>query len=208
VPRSRFGWVPFKANNFETLHEYTPIDGAHALACGASCRDFDTFAEAARQTGLPARVLLPSKEVAAYHKTVFSGDDAPKTVEVVRHDFDRRSWNVEIANARLVVIPIRPGTIQAAGVSVLFEAMALGKPVIISEGPATRGILPPDVAVVVPSGDPGALARAMTRLWGDAALRSEMGRRARAFALSLGGRERCAREIQAKLLDLVHRRRG
>jgi glycosyltransferase involved in cell wall biosynthesis len=55
----------------------------------------------------------------------------------------------------------------------LIEAMAVGTPVICSDIPAFREVAA-DAALLVPVGDPGALAAAMGRLTGDAGLRARL----------------------------------
>jgi glycosyltransferase involved in cell wall biosynthesis len=65
--------------------------------------------------------------------------------------------------------------------------MALGKCVIISDGPATRGIVTPDLGIVVPPQDPAALRQALLQAWNDPALRQRLGCAAQQYARSLGG---------------------
>lgn len=63
---------------------------------------------------------------------------------------------------------------------VVLEAMALGKPVIASaQGGSTESIQPEVTGLLVPPGDPAALAQAMIRLLRDRELRTTMGQAAR-----------------------------
>jgi glycosyltransferase involved in cell wall biosynthesis len=73
--------------------------------------------------------------------------------------------------------------------------MALGKCVIITEGPATRGVLTEKEVVLVPAGDPAALADAMRGVWSDDARRRDIAARGRRFALALQGEERLLGDI-------------
>lgn len=84
--------------------------------------------------------------------------------------------------ARLVVTPLRESA-QPSGQSVTLQAMACGKPVIVSR---TRGLWSPELmrhdenCWLVPAGDAAALRSAIERLSGDAELRGRLGAAARA----------------------------
>ena len=92
------------------------------------------------------------------------------------------------------MLPILPDTISSSGIGTYIDAMAHKKAVVITEGPATTGILT-DQAIVVPPKDPRALAEAVIHLWNDAAARDELGSRARAYAETLRGEERLLQDI-------------
>lgn len=84
---------------------------------------------------------------------------------------------------------------------VLLEAMAAGLPLIASDLPGYREVLAPSGAgVLTPPGDPVALADAMVRLAGDAALRGEMSLRGRAAAKQFDG------EVVGERLEATYRR--
>ncbi len=57
----------------------------------------------------------------------------------------------------------------------IIEAMAHGLPIISTSVGGIADIVTPDIGVLVPPGDPGALAKAMIGLAGDTALRTRMG---------------------------------
>lgn len=86
---------------------------------------------------------------------------------------------------------------------VCLEAAACGTPVIASAGCGAEDAVIDDVTgVLVPQGDPSALALAIERLAGDAAVRQRMGRAALAFARHLSW-ERLARRLSAEYHGLV-----
>ncbi len=61
-----------------------------------------------------------------------------------------------------------------------FQCIAMGKPVVVGENPANRELLTPDVdALFCAMNDPKSLAAAIRRLAASAALRRELGQRAR-----------------------------
>jgi glycosyltransferase involved in cell wall biosynthesis len=102
-----------------------------------------------------------------------------------------------MAESRMVVVPLLPGVIQPAGISVYLEAMILGKPVIISSGSSTEGILDESLAVVVPAGDVGAMRRAILELWDDAARRKRLAESSRRYAMSLKDHSRLVEDLRA-----------
>lgn len=188
LQRKKIVYVPFKSNCYEIRHDLVTTEGDYVLSCGASYRDYDTLLAALRGTNVPAKIVLPSVEMCRFHNTKSSLANPPPNVEVVRHDpRDRDLWYRYLANARLVVVPIDANAIQSAGISVYLEAMSLGKAVIISDSPATRGILTGDMACIVPPGDPDSLKRCILTLYGEEAARRSYAESGRRYAESLGG---------------------
>ena len=195
IPHNKFYYIPFKANNYDIISQFNIRDEGYILANGASFRDFDTFIMAINKTGYPAKIVLPGSAIAGFHNTYFKEEKSSPNVMIIRHDFDRFTWNEYMANSRIVVIPIMKDTIQSAGISVLLEAMALGKPVIVTEGVATKGILSQDAAITVPPGDYLALYKEIMKLWNNEGYRKKLSENAKKFALSFGGADRMVKDI-------------
>ena len=83
----------------------------------------------------------------------------------------------------------------------LIEAAAAGRPLLACAGPGLSDIAVPEVsALIVPARDPKALAEALTRLAGDAALRAHLGAGARQLAEDRFSAER----VVAETLALYH----
>jgi len=202
IPKSKFFYIPFKANNYNVAHKYESVDKGYVVACGASLRDYKTFIQAIKEVGVSAKIVLPNADVASFHNTPDFGDKLPSNLAVIRHNFDRDSWDRYISEARIVVIPIQERAIQPAGISVYLEAMALGKPVIITEGAATRGIITNE-AEIVPPGDPHALSAAITKLWEDKEYREQLAHRGKKYALSLGNETRLVKDILLNAMALA-----
>jgi glycosyltransferase involved in cell wall biosynthesis len=71
----------------------------------------------------------------------------------------------------------------------LIEAMALGKPAVVTDAGGLPEAIPPGGGIVVPAGDPRSLADGITRLLLDPALRREMGQVARRWSVTFDVRE-------------------
>ncbi|HET7568828.1 MAG TPA: glycosyltransferase family 4 protein [Gaiellaceae bacterium] len=83
----------------------------------------------------------------------------------------------ELAAADVLAAPSLGG--ESFGI-VLAEAMAAGIPVVASDIPGYREVLPPEAGRLVPPGDPAALAAALRELLADAGRRARMGDAGRA----------------------------
>ena len=69
----------------------------------------------------------------------------------------------------------------------VWQAMAAARPVVTADTPAVRELLEHGrTALLVPAGDPDALAEALARLAGDGALRAHLGAAGRAVYLERG----------------------
>ena len=91
---------------------------------------------------------------------------------------------------------------------VLLEAMASGKPVVASDIPGYRAVVADDAdGILVPPGDPEALARALVALLRDPARRLALGARGRAKAETFGWPAVTARLEEYYLEILGPRRR-
>jgi phosphatidyl-myo-inositol alpha-mannosyltransferase len=87
----------------------------------------------------------------------------------------------ELAAAKLVVAPSLGN--ESFGM-VITRAFASATPVVASDIPGYREIVTPETGVLVPPGDPVALAEAVAALLADEAARAERGRAARELAAS------------------------
>lgn len=196
IPRSRCQYVPFKANNFDLADKITTNEGDYVVALGASQRDYRLLVDAIGGSSIPLKIVLPESS-AKVHGATIGYKCLPKNVEHVSTPVDRLTWNRYIGESRLVVIPIFPGVIQPAGISVYLEAMALGKPVVITKGASTEGLLHADLAVIVPAGDVQALRNAIHWVWSDDTMRKKLSENGRRYALSLGDHARLLADLRS-----------
>jgi glycosyltransferase involved in cell wall biosynthesis len=198
IPRSRCQYVPFKANNFDLANEVVGKDGDYVVSLGASQRDYKLLIDAIGGSSIPLKIILPEMSVRA-HRAHMGYEILPQNVQHVKTPVDRLSWSRYIAESRLVVIPILPGVIQPAGISVYLEAMILAKPVVITRGASTEGILHEDLAVIVPPGNVQALREAVTSVWNDSTLRQRLAENGRRYAMSLGDHQRLLADLRAAI---------
>lgn len=199
IPGDRFRYVPFKINRYERVLQ-TPTRDAGYIFCGGNTRrDFRTLIAAIRGLPFPVRIVTMDEHVIGQHGSSLDERELPPNVVVVRHD-GSDSFVEHIADARFVVLPIVRENISASGIGVSLAAMALGKCVIASSGPAFTGVVPAGAAVIVPPEEPSALRAAMEKVWTDDAYRSAVAAAGREYALALGGEERLCRSVMELLV--------
>jgi glycosyltransferase involved in cell wall biosynthesis len=155
-------------------------------------RDYDTLIEAVRGlTDTPVTLKTRWRPTTT----------APAHVTFI----DRRMSDTEFrdlyARAKLVVIPLHvmdsPG-----GVTALFEAMAMGKPVIVTESSISRDFVTHGSdAWVVPPNDVNSLREVITKLSTDESLRQSLGAAARQTIQS----KFSSRQAAQKQLDAILR---
>jgi glycosyltransferase involved in cell wall biosynthesis len=100
-----------------------------------------------------------------------------------------------MSKARFVILPVLSDVLKPSGISTYLQAMALGKCVVMSDSPATDGLIDGGEAVLVRPGDPVALRNAISRVANDDQYRARVAAAGRAYAWSLGGEERLADDI-------------
>lgn len=198
---NRCEYLHFKCNVWERLvrGELCATDRGYVLHAGRSNRDMACFIEACWRQPATVVLLVQAASTTQAHGTTWNGLDLPPWVQLVVDGDDRSTFDAYLAGARLVVITVRPGAITPSGLSTLLDAMALGKCTIISEGPATRGIVADGEAVVVPAGDSVALADAMGRCLHDEETRTTIARNAERAAMQFEGAERLHRDLAERI---------
>ncbi|MCB1772207.1 MAG: glycosyltransferase family 4 protein [Gammaproteobacteria bacterium] len=200
--RSRY--VAFKANVFSDALKAAEApqrdDGAYVFSAGRSLRDYQTLLEAAKLTDLPFAILFTSTADWAAHGTFVDIRDLPPNVRLVADDGGKAGWLRGLKEARIVAIPTRPESICASGIGTCLDAMALGKPVVITRGPGADDVLTDGQACFVPPRDAQALASTLEKLWHDDARRREIASRGHRYAMQLGDEEALmARILEASL---------
>src|SRR3989442_9214949 len=203
LPADRIRYVPFKVNEYHKVLSTPTSDGGYILSCGRSFRDYATFCKALE--GLPYRArILATLDQLRENGTDLNLQSVPANIAVIPHDGASRSWIDAIARSTLVVLPISADALVPAGISACLVAMALGKCVVVSDSPVTRGILKDgEHAVVVPASDPAAMRAAIVRVSEDADYRAHIARTGREYALSLGDESRLGEDVVRETLNAI-----
>lgn len=153
-------------------------DDGYILAVGKDlARDYETLARAV--DGLDARVVVVTEERNVHGITL------PWNVEVIR-GLGYRELRELYARARCVALPVRragfPFGTESSGLTALLEAMAMAKPVVVSDRPIfAEYVRPEESALLVPPEDPAALRAALVWLLSDDRVSQRLGSTGRAL---------------------------
>ncbi len=204
VGPDRSTFVPFKVNSWEKVPPADELtsDGESIFTGGRSLRDIDTFVQAMARVPYPGVLLYHDLKCMAENGTPLDLEKLPTNVHAIEDDGSQESWMEQLKRAKIVVLTTLPTSIRAIGVTSYLTAMAMKKCVIITDGPATRGILT-DEAILVPVADPQGLADAISRVWNDPILRDTTAARGRAYAEQVAGTERLFADMLKVCANLV-----
>jgi glycosyltransferase involved in cell wall biosynthesis len=185
---------------------FRPRPGEDDRICtaGAEMRDYPTLVEAMRGTDIPCHIAADHVRYA--NRFVNGGRasiddvvrDAPPNVTF--------GWKTPTelrdlyARSRFVVVPLQPSDTDN-GVTVILEAMAMGKPVICSRTEGQVDVIEHGVTgIYVPQGDPAALRDAIVDLWNDPERAKRMGAAARAYVETHHPLEKFCRDVKSAVL--------
>jgi glycosyltransferase involved in cell wall biosynthesis len=177
-------------------------DDGYVLAVGKDlARDYETLARAV--DGLDARVVVVTEERNVH------GISLPPNVEVSR-GLDYRELRELYARARCVALPVRrsdfPFGTESSGLTALLEAMAMAKPVVLSDRRIfTEYVRADESALLVPPEDPTALRGALVRLLSDDVLAQRLGSTGRALVKERFTMDHFASGLSSVLADLATR---
>jgi glycosyltransferase involved in cell wall biosynthesis len=168
---------------------YSPrtVEEDTICAVGAEMRDYATLLEAIRGTGVRCHlaadhVRVPSRCRLFNDRRVPIGQIGARSDRQVT---EGRLSLIELrklyARSRFVVVPLLPSDTDN-GVTVILEAMAMGKAVICSRTLGQVDVIQEGVTgLFVPVGDAAALRAAIVSLWNEPERAQKMGREARAY---------------------------
>ncbi len=156
---------------------------------GSEARDYRTLVDAVRDLDVRTEIavgaiVLRTGDVGADLSAALRplvAADLPDQVEV-RQQLDHQELRRMYARSMFVVVPTEDVEFDA-GVTVIAEAMAMGKAVIATRSRGQRDLVREgETGLLVPPGDPRALREAIESLLADSAMTERMGRAARAVA--------------------------
>ena len=157
-------------------------------------RDYETLLEAV--AGLNVQLVLKTKKIVE-DKTRYPN------LSVISKRLSDREFRDLYDRARLVVMPLHP-VLTAGGVTAFLEAMAMGKPQIVSDSAGLRDyIRDGENALVVPSRDVSSLRQAILRLLEDDNFRHRLGESSRACAQSLFSSRQFAAQLAGRFRELL-----
>lgn len=198
IPAYKIAEVPYYADT--TFWRPLDVDDESlVVSAGREHRDYATLAAAG--AGLSARFHVAAGSVHSPASTAIYPPIWP--ANFARGFAGYKALRDLYARARVVVVPLVETDFQA-GVTTVLEAMAMGKPVIVTATRGTSGAIVHDVTgLCVPPGDAGALRDAIRRLLANPADRVRLGRAAREAVLVGHTVEGYGRRLADHLSDLT-----
>lgn len=154
---------------FSPATDLSPEDG-YVLAVGDDLsRDYPTLLAAAKESTLPFVI-----------KSRWRPDGpVPDNITFISGRLDDNAFRDLYVNAKVVVLPLTP-VVSAGGITSLFEAMAMGKPIVLSRSSISDDFITHEHdGVIVQPHDAAALGQAIHKLAADRETRLRLGSNAR-----------------------------
>jgi glycosyltransferase involved in cell wall biosynthesis len=195
LPPTRFEFVPLQraVRSIEIAEDET---APFVLSMGSAHRDYRLLFATLAELGLPAVV------VAGRHAV--EGLMVPANVSI-RSGLSVEECHALVQRARVSVIPV-DNERTASGQVTLLDAMMFGRPVIVTDCPAsTDYVTDKHDALLVRRGDHDQMKLAVGTLWEDSAQRRAMGRAARATAIDRFSDEAIGKRMGDILADVAQR---
>jgi glycosyltransferase involved in cell wall biosynthesis len=168
---------------------YRPRSVEEDMICavGAEMRDYATLLEAVRGTGIRCHIATDHVRIPGRFRLLndrrvpIDYFGAQSETHITKGGVPLTELRNLYARSRFVVVPLLPSDTDN-GVTVILEAMAMGKPVICSRTRGQVDVIQEGVTgLYVPLGDAAAMRAAILSLWNEPALARQMGRNARAL---------------------------
>ena len=183
LSEDRFRYVPL---NTTVPPSSAPLPGeGFLLAAGRSLRDYETLIQASPAMDEPLIIIGGSDDL--QHAAL------PPNVTLLR-EVDRTTYLDYVRRCSILILPLKRTT-RPTGQVVLLEAMSFGKPVIATDHVGTRDYIQHAAdGLLIPPGDPTALANAANGLLADPVAAEAIGQAA-------------LRSIREEHTDLIHTQR-
>lgn len=179
IPPELLRLVPFHADHrFYRPLPHVPEQATQVCSAGLEWRDYPTLIEGlASATDL--RVFLAAASPWSKHSNETASRSLPAHIDARRYDY--HGLRDLYARSSIVVVPLYENDFQA-GITTLLEAMAMGKPVIVTRTAGQCDVIVHEQnGLYVEPGDSRGWALAIERLRNDTALRERLGAAARAW---------------------------
>jgi glycosyltransferase involved in cell wall biosynthesis len=186
IPEGKLALVPYHADT-DFWRPLQVREEALVVAAGREHRDYRTLAAALGDLPVEVFVAAGSAHSPASNTSLWPATwPANFSVEVA----DYRRLRDFYARASVVAVPLVETDFQA-GITVVLEAMAMAKAVVVTDTSGkSEAVVHGHTGLVVPSGDAAAMRDAVNGLMGRPDERARLGRNARAMVtsrFSLGG---------------------
>ena len=135
-PAEKLGFVPFHTDpRFMDIPVTTPREGGYAIAAGRTFRDYETLIDAFSGLDVPLTIVG--------YRGPRAADDGPAEVSRVPanvtliREMPLADLTRAIAGSAMVIVPLQDLQISI-GQSVFLQAMAMKKPVVVTDRKSTR----------------------------------------------------------------------
>lgn len=195
VDPAKFVFVPHHMTLHPHRYSFVVSNGNYIFAGGNGMRDYRTFVEAVKPLKCPCVIAC-------------TDDRRLKAIELPAHVRRVRASGLEfrqlMAGAMIVVVPLEGGQIHFGGQQSFVNAMALGKPVVVTDSEGASSYVEHGVTgLLVPPHDVTALCEALRFLLADDRRRRDIGERARQVAQNYTV-ENCYNRICALADEVAH----
>jgi len=181
VPAERI----YLVKHFVDQRFWTPRDCATDMisAAGKEMRDYPTLLESLEGTNLRCHIATDRVLVPGWFRNKSASTEGLVPAGMPNVSIGKMTSETEMrdlyARSRFTVVPVLPSDTDN-GVTVILEAMAMGRPVICSRTRGQVDVIQEGITgVLVPPGDPAALRTELLSLWNDPERARAMGRKAR-----------------------------
>ena len=183
---------------------WRPIDCEQTIisSAGMEMRDYSTLIDAVRPLNIPCHIATGTARGELFDtvKQLYRIDNLPEHITVEKKSFYelRRMY----AESKFVVVPLLK-TDTDNGITVMLEAMAMGKTVICSEVEGQRDLLQHGInGIFVRQGDSEALRAAILELWNNPERCRKMGEAARKHVLQYHAIEKFFQSIAEEVVPV------
>jgi hypothetical protein len=181
VPLKQIAWRPY------SLHAGHFPRGTDIPSCptimsgGVHMRDLPTLVEASRLLSSDVHPIDLYAPADKFEGNTHSGEWIEGNAQLQHRGFVKPFlFYSAIAQSRFVILPLKEDTNTAAGITVMIQSLMAGRPVVASSIAAVRDYVRDGVdGLLVPPGDPRALAEAIQRLDTDPVLLASLAEGAR-----------------------------
>jgi glycosyltransferase involved in cell wall biosynthesis len=193
LPDDRLRYLPFGVDD-EFFRPTGEPDGDYVLVVGRDRgRDWPTLLRAVDGIDMPVKICCRRRDL--------DGQVVPSGVEVLGY-VDRDVYRHLLGRARVVAIAARP-LVYPSGQSVLLEALAMGRTVVVTQTEALAGYVSDGkTALTVAPGDASALRERIVEAASDDDLRGRLGRHGRDAVERTFNARRMWEMVADDLLDL------